>query len=67
MQSDQNQIKLSNLLKLAKRNVNWQIITPRSEKSDQKTDCQTVVHVSEMQQNVRQMMHGFCLIEITSY
>lgn len=48
MQSDENQIKFSNLLKLAKRNVSWQNITPRSEKSDHKTDNQTVMHVSEM-------------------
>lgn len=67
MQSDQNQIKLSNLLKLSKRNVSWQNLTPRSEKSDQKTDSQTAVHVSEMQQNVREMMHGCLLDLVTSY
>lgn len=41
MQSDQNQIKLLNLLKPAKRNVSWQNITTRSEKSDHKTDSQS--------------------------
>lgn len=66
MQSDQNQIKLSDLLKLAKRNVSWQNVTPRSEKNYHKTDSQTVVHVSEMQQNIIKIMHA-CLLDLKNF
>lgn len=37
LQAYQNQTKLSNLLKLAKRNVSWQNLMPTSENSGQKT------------------------------
>lgn len=66
MQAYQNQTKLSNLLELAKTNVRWQNLTPRSEKNDHKTESQTVMHVSEVQQNKRETMHG-CLLDLNNF